>query len=155
VTKRDLMPTFLHEALHFVRRLGWVWGLGIAVVATVATIALAGVIVIRWPIDHFKGDRPRPFLEGRHPFLRGVALVGKNIGGVLLILVGIVMALPGVPGQGLLTILIGLTLVDFPGKRRLELWFVHRKAVLRAVNEIRSRFGHPALEVDEPTTPRA
>ncbi|HEY4185389.1 MAG TPA: hypothetical protein VGP07_09985 [Polyangia bacterium] len=142
------MPAPLHDALQFVRHLGWVWGLAIAAVATVATIGLAAIVAVRWPIDHFKGEHPRPFMEGRHPLLRGSAILGKNIGGVFLILIGIIMALPGVPGQGFLTILIGLTLVDFPGKRRLELWFIHRKAVLRAVNELRARFGHPALEID-------
>lgn len=142
------LPHPLHQALQALRHLGWVWGLGIAAVATLGTIALAGAVVVRWPADHFKGDSARPFLEGRHPVIRAAGIACKNVAGVLLIVVGIVMALPGVPGQGFLTILIGLTLVNFPGKRRLERWFIHRRAVLRAVNQIRARFGHPALELD-------
>jgi hypothetical protein len=31
------------------------------------------------------------------------------------------MSVPGVPGQGLLTILLGVMLLDFPGRRSLEL----------------------------------
>jgi hypothetical protein len=144
----SFLPRPVHEVLHAIRHLGWAWGLGIAAVATVGTIGLAGAIVVRWPADQFKGDGARPFLQGRHPAIRAAGIVGKNVAGLALILLGIVMALPGVPGQGLLTILIGLTLVNFPGKRRLELWFIRRRTVLRAVNQVRARFGHSALELD-------
>jgi hypothetical protein len=61
---------------------------------------------------------------------------------------GFVMALPGVPGQGILTMLIGLTLVDFPGKRSLEQRLVRRPSVRRALDKVRARFGHPPLELD-------
>jgi hypothetical protein len=39
---------------------------------------------------------------------------------------GIILALPGVPGQGILTVLIGVMLLEFPGKRRLERAIVGR-----------------------------
>lgn len=148
------MPHRLHELLHALRRLGWGWALGIGAIATVATLALAAAVVVRWPTDQFKGAHPRPFMLGRHPLLRALAVLGQNLAGLVLILIGIVMALPGVPGQGLLTILIGLTLVSFPGKRRLELWFIRRRAVLKAVNQLRARFDHPPLDLDdEPSAP--
>ena len=50
--------------------------------------------------------------------LRVLALVAKNVAGAVLILLGLVMALPGIPGQGLLTMIIGVTLLDFPGQAR-------------------------------------
>ncbi len=40
--------------------------------------------------------------------------------GLFLVLLGGVLSVPGIPGQGILTALIGLVLLDFPGKRRLE-----------------------------------
>ena len=58
------------------------------------------------------------------------------------------MALPGVPGQGLLTALIGLTLINFPGKTELERRLIGRPAVLRTVNRLRARFHRPPLELD-------
>jgi len=134
--------------MHAFRRLGWAWALGIGAIATVGTIALAAVVVVRWPTDQFKGEHPRPFMEGRHPVLRASALFAQNVAGVVLFVLGFIMALPGVPGQGILTMLIGLTLVSFPGKRRLELRLIRRPAVFRAVNELRARFGHPPLELD-------
>lgn len=148
------MPHSLHEFLHAFRRLGWAWALGIGAIATVGTLALAAVVVVRWPTDQFKGERPRPFMEGRPPLLRAAAIFGQNVAGVILFVLGFVMALPGVPGQGILTMLIGLTLISFPGKRRLEQWFIRRPNVFRGVNQLRGRFGHPPLELDDQPSPR-
>ena len=44
-----------------------------------------------------------------------------------------------VPGQGLLTMAVGLMLSDFPGKYRLEQWLVSRASVWRSINWIRKR----------------
>ena len=142
------MSDAFHQLIHFVRAIGWFWGLVISVGAAVASLALAAFVVVGWPSDRFSHAGERAFLEGRHPILRALGIGAKNVAGILLVLVGIVMALPGVPGQGVLTILIGITLLDFPGKRGLELSLIRRPAVLRAVNQLRQRFGHPPLQLD-------
>jgi hypothetical protein len=66
----------------------------------------------------------------------------------LLIALGIVLSLPGVPGQGLLTVLLGVMLVDFPGKDRLEQKLLSRPGIINTINRLRGRFGKPALELD-------
>ena len=137
----------LRELLHDVGRLGWAWGVAISLIAAVGSLLLAGVVVVGWPSDQFKHDVPPRFMDGRPAPLRYAAMLGKNLVGVVLIVVGFVMALPGVPGQGVLTMLIGLTLVDFPGKRRLEQRLVRRPSVRRAIDRVRARFGHPPLEL--------
>ena len=43
----------------------------------------------------------------------------RNIIGALVILVGLVMAIPGVPGPGVATVIVGLLLLDFPQKRAM------------------------------------
>ncbi len=68
----------------------------------------------------------------------------KNLLGGVLVVLGLVMLLT--PGQGLLTLLIGLMLMNFPGKYRLERWLVTRPGVLRALNWLRARQGHQPLE---------
>jgi hypothetical protein len=80
--------------------------------------------------------------------LRWAGLVAKNIVGVLLVLTGVVMSLPGVPGPGVLTILLGIMLLDFPGKRGLELKLVRRQQVRRALDGVRKRFHQPPLQLD-------
>jgi hypothetical protein len=81
--------------------------------------------------------------------LRWGGLVVKNLLGAFLVLLGVVMSLPGVPGQGVLTILLGVMLLDFPGKRALELKLVSRPKVLRTINRIRQQFERPPLQLDE------
>ena len=55
------------------------------------------------------------------------------------------------PGQGILTILAGVMLLDFPGRHRLVCWIVTRHAVLNSLNWVRRRAGRPELIVDTPT----
>jgi len=54
--------------------------------------------------------------------------------------IGIVLSVPGVPGQGILTILAGLTLIEFPGRHRVIRALLGRPTVLYAVNRFRARF---------------
>jgi hypothetical protein len=113
----------------------------------VGSLALAALVVVRWPVDQFKNDAPPPFWATSHPVVRVIGLIGKNLAGVLVVLLGIIMAVPGVPGQGTLLILTGLTLVDFPGKRRLERSLIRRQSVLKLINGLREKFKRPPLEI--------
>jgi hypothetical protein len=121
------------------------WGVGISIVAAVGSLALAIAVVIAWPPDRFTRDQPP---GNGHVVWRAIGLVAKNLGGVLLVLLGMVMALPGIPGQGFLTMLIGLTMIDFPGKKKLERRLLRHPRFLHAINRLRARFKRPPLEVD-------
>lgn len=112
------------------------------------SLGIVSFIMVKIPADYFKEDRPRELLPDKHPALRLLAVIGKNLLGVVLVALGIVLSIPGVPGQGILTILLGIMLLDFPGKRKLELKIVSRPKVLNAINKLRQRFGKPALELD-------
>ena len=68
-----------------------------------------------------------------------------------LILFGVLLSLPGVPGQGLLTILVGLLLLDMPGKQQLERRLLGRPAIIHAVNRLRDRVGRKPLICPSPT----
>jgi hypothetical protein len=123
------------------------WGLAISVALAVGSLAIAALVVVSWAPDRFKIGAPDAFLQTRHAVVRALARVGKNLAGVVLVLLGFVMALPGVPGQGILTMIIGLTLLDFPGKRAFERRLVSRPFILRQLNALRARFGRAALEL--------
>jgi hypothetical protein len=124
---------------------GGLWlGVGISLVLAIGSIALVALVVVQWSPDHFKLRLPgAPDPEPPHP----VARVAKNAGGVLLVLLGMVMALPGIPGQGILTMIVGLTMIDFPGKRGLERRLIGRPHILHAINRLRARFGRAPLEM--------
>jgi len=100
---------------------------------------IAGVlVVVGLPADYFVRT-PKSPKRGRA--LRLVLAVAKNILGVIVFVVGFVMALPLVPGPGALLMLVGLGLVDFPGKRSLERRLLREPHLLASVNKMRMRFG--------------
>ena len=116
--------------------------------ATTVTTALAAlIVVIHLPADHFMKPCDRRRAAPRHPVLRVVLFIVKNLTGWLFITVGLFLSVPGVPGQGLLTILIGVLLIDFPNKYRLQRWLVSRPGVLPLLTRLRTRFGRHPFEV--------
>lgn len=134
-----------HAALEGLQRRPLGLWLVVATVLAAASLALTVWLVVRLPADAFCAARPADrSVAGR---LRQVA---RNLLGVLLICAGVVLSLPGVPGQGLLTLLLGLALLDLPGKRRLELRLLRRPAIRRAIDRTRRYFGRPPLELPEP-----
>lgn len=116
--------------------------LGFASIVTfVASLVLLPLVVARMREDHFVRPRRPP---ARTPFVHVLAFVLRNTLGALLLLGGIAMLV--LPGQGLLTILVGASLLDFPGKRALERRVVGRPRVLAALNWIRQRVHRPPLQ---------
>ena len=125
-----------------------VFGLVLFLITFTGSLALVSLILVKLPADYFCSHYDRQIWSGRAPALRIAAAIGKNILGIILIMAGIIMTLPGVPGQGLLTILLGIMLVDFPGKDRLERKLLYRPAVRNAIDKLRARFGKPPLQLD-------
>ena len=121
------------------------WWLGaLSIVMVVGTLVVLPLIVARLPADYFTRDQRHTsgHTSARTPRLLG--LVGKNLLGIVLILAGVAMLV--LPGQGLLMILIGLMLMDFPGKRALERRLVQQPSVWQAINWMRAKAHRPALQ---------
>ena len=123
--------------------LWWLFAASLALVL----LTPVGVVwaVIRLPPDYFTehARRPRGSWEN-HRVLRPVLLVVKNLLGIVLLIAGLLMLLA--PGQGLLTIAVGLILVDFPGKFRLERLLATRPPVWRSLDWLRKRAGRKPLQ---------
>src|SRR5690349_14012654 len=111
-------------------------------------LGIVSFILVKLPADHFSKKRKTKFWAGPRPAIHAAKVIGKNIGGVLLVALGIVLSLPGVPGQGLLTVLLGIMLLDFPGKHRLEQKLLSRPSIVNAINRLRGRFGKKSLELN-------
>jgi hypothetical protein len=118
------------------------WAFSLSMVVLVGTVVLVPILLARIPSDYFVRRAPGPWSR-HHPVLRGALWAGKNLLGAVLIVAGIAMLV--LPGQGILTILIGLMLLEFPGKREIELGLVRRPRVLRSVNWIRAKAGRSPL----------
>ncbi len=119
--------------------------LSIALMA--ASVTLPAWALVRLPADYFVAPKPPLPLAGRPWLVRFVVYLARNLAGLALIGMGVVLSLPGVPGQGLLTILLGVLLVDVPGKRRAERAIVSIPAVRRSIDRLRGRFGRAPLEL--------
>jgi len=106
-----------------------------SVVAVMASVVLVPRFLAKLPADYLRSKSvPSPSMPLR---------VLRNLLGVLLVLLGVAMLL--LPGQGLLTLLVGVLLVDFPGKHRLVVRLLSRPKALALVNKLRARHGSPAL----------
>ena len=123
-------------------------GILLFVITFAASIGMVSFMLVRLPATYFHSSHDREFLTDRHRAVRWSGLVLKNLTGAALIVLGIIMSLPGVPGQGILTILLGLMLVDVPGKRRWEQKLIKRPQVLRTINRLRAKFDKPPLVLD-------
>jgi hypothetical protein len=123
-------------------------GLLIFVVTFGMSILLVGFVIVKLPANYFSSHYTSDFLPDSPWLVRWGAVIGKNLLGVFLVALGIVLSVPGVPGQGLLTILLGLIMLDIPGKRPLEARIIQRPAVLANVNALRAKYGKDPLVMD-------
>lgn len=115
----------------------------LSIVFFVGSLIAIPFILVRLPADFFDVRVPRPWMENHHPVLRVLGHVLKNVIGVIFVFVGFLMLF--LPGQGVLTMLIGITMLEFPGKRNLEAKMIGQPTVLNAINSMRDKFGKPPL----------
>jgi hypothetical protein len=124
------------------------WIAGASVITFLVFLIAVPWLAVRIPADYFLQRRFHQKLwASRHPALRMALLIGKNLLGCLFIVAGLAMLL--LPGQGILTILAGVVLLDFPGKYRLVRWIVGRPQVLRTINWLRLKAERPPLFLEE------
>jgi len=101
------------------------------------TLALMPFLIAAIPDNYFEQTkRPKPFYKP-FSFAWLIKKLFKNILGILLLLSGIAMLV--LPGQGLLTLIIGLFLIDYPGKYRLEKKLLTYPLILNSINWLRKK----------------
>lgn len=104
---------------------------GLSLVLLVAGVLGAPAVVARLPADFFTR-------EGR------ATSVWIGVAGWVLVVVGIAMLI--LPGPGVVVLVVGVVLADFPGKRRFLRWLLGRGRILDGLNRMRARRGKAALE---------
>lgn len=123
-------------------------GVGIFLLSLGFSFASIAIVMVKIPANYFSSHYQQDFLPNSSWFVRWGIVIIKNLFGVFLILLGVVLSLPGVPGQGILTILLGLIMLDIPGKRPLEARIINRPAVLSFINNLRAKYNKPPLIMD-------
>ncbi len=139
---RDLIETTISS----LGGLGIGWGViaALSVLFWIGTLILLPIIIVALPAGYLTRDEKlgedRPTYRLWHyPYL-----VVKNFFGVIFILAGLAMLV--LPGQGLLTLALGLALISFPGKHQAIKRIVGRKKILAAINRLRIKARKPPLE---------
>jgi len=120
-----------------------IWLTSMSALTFIGTILLIPVLLIRMSPDYFVKTGRTPIFKRKHPLLRICILFFKNLTGLIFLVAGFIMLF--IPGQGLLTIFIGITLINFPGKRKLERRLILHPKILPFINSIRQRAGKQAL----------
>jgi len=115
----------------------------LSIVFFVGSLIAIPFILVRLPADFFDIRVPRPWMEDHHPVLRVLGHLVKNLVGAIFLFAGFLMLF--LPGQGILTMLIGISMLDFPGKRKVEAKLIGQPTVLNAINGMREKFGKPPL----------
>jgi hypothetical protein len=112
--------------------------ISVSVISFIGSLIIIPWLIIRLPEGYFVGtERRLSKTKNQHPAVYLSAKIAKNIIGALLVILGLIMLL--LPGQGILTILIGLSLMDFPGKYAFERFLLSRTTVTKSINWIRRK----------------
>jgi Putative transmembrane protein (PGPGW) len=130
----------MHSALAFLsaHRTVLMWISGLSVVMFVGSLLLMPVLIARAPVDYFARDAD----EAQHGKLALKLL--RNLLGVVLLCAGILMLV--LPGQGLLMMLLSLSLLDIPGKHKLVQRIAQKPPVWRALSYFRERAHKPPFQ---------
>jgi hypothetical protein len=120
-----------------------IWLTALSMVFFVGTLIAIPFILVRLPADYFDVRVPRPWMEDHHPVLRLLGHIVKNAVGAIFLFAGFLMLF--LPGQGVLTMLIGISMLDFPGKRKVEAKLIGQPTVLSVINGMRQKFNKPPL----------
>jgi hypothetical protein len=113
------------------------WMVVASVAMIVGSMIAVPIVVVKLPADFLTRDEKK---KSGNLALR----IAKNVLGWLLIAAGVAMLV--LPGQGILVLVLGLVLVDLPGKQKVIRWMMSRPKVIGAANRLRKRFGKPPLE---------
>jgi hypothetical protein len=119
-----------------------------SVVLTISAVSLILVVLNLLALPWLVRLIPADYLlrSARSEPEQGMALLLrllKNAAGVVLLVLGVLML--ALPGQGILTIVIALGLLDFPGKRRLERRLLRNPRISGIINRWRVRGGKQEL----------
>ncbi len=110
--------------------------IGFSIAVFIGSLIAIPIVLVRLPEDYLV-----------HPPAKTKSVaqkVMKNALGVTLVAIGVAMLV--LPGQGILMVIVGLTLVDFPGRQRLLLKLMKQPKVQRVITKIRARVGRPPLK---------
>lgn len=113
---------------------------GLSILLLGATVLATPWIVAQLPADYFRVER---LVRGPRGPLRLGLLVVRNTAGAAFMLLGILMMVT--PGPGLVCLILGLSLCEFPGKHNLLRRLAGHPSVFATLNWLRRKSDKPAF----------
>jgi hypothetical protein len=102
------------------------------------SISLIPWAIGRLPYDFFIESLPsKPAFSLRHQIKNVPLIIFRNLLGLLFLAAGIIMLFT--PGQGLLSIILGFSIMVFPGKKKLLSSLVKYSSIRTSLNWIRKK----------------
>ncbi len=109
-----------------------------------AIIFIVSLLIIPWLISRLPQDFFAKIRSGGQPSKNNnsrlynlILVLLRNIFGLTFLMAGILMLF--IPGQGILTIVLGISIMVFPGKRKLVNLLIEKKSVQHGLNWIRHK----------------
>ncbi|MDA3958408.1 PGPGW domain-containing protein [Oceanispirochaeta sp.] len=116
----------------------------VSLVTFAGTLLVLPILLIQIPEEYFLESHRKKDSSRKINILFYLA---KNLLGILFLLMGFIMLF--IPGQGLLTIFAGLWMMDFPGKRVLEIKLIQKRSIYKGIDYIRRKAGKASLKIWE------
>ena len=113
----------------------------------IGTLVAVPLIIVWLPEDYLTAEPTISVVRRKAPLWRYPYWIAKNIIGYILIIAGIIMLF--IPGQGILTIVLGLTLINFPGKRKVIRRIFRFQRILKVINRLREKAHKPPLQMPD------
>jgi hypothetical protein len=114
------------------------WTSAFSILLCVGALLALPVIAARIPRNYFKPEYRSP-LSANHPVLAGLIWLGRNLAGLGMMLVGLVLFI--LPGPGTPVVVAGLLVTTLPARRWLLRTLLRRRPILQAFNRLRQRRG--------------
>ncbi|MDG1249212.1 MAG: PGPGW domain-containing protein [Gammaproteobacteria bacterium] len=127
-----MTETIIHLYTEYAR---WLQLIAVSSLVMLAiSLALLPYLVARLPVDYFC-HQPK----SQHPITSQQILLRilRNLLGLILLVAGLLMLL--LPGQGLLTLVLALLLLDYPQKKKIEQSLLQQNAIFNGLNWLRRK----------------
>jgi len=113
----------------------FIWVGVVSLIVFIVSLLLTPFLLGKIPQDYFVCTNQRK-IKIKH-FGHLMVVIIRTLIGFVLVIAGIIMLVT--PGQGVISILLGLFLMEFPGKRKLELKLINHDPTFKALNWLRSK----------------
>ena len=111
---------------------------GLSILILIVSIIGLGWFISQIPEDYFIHEKRQADNWDKYSSeTRVVIIIVKNVIGIVMLISGFLLLI--LPGQGILTMIIGVLLIDYPGKFKLEQKIISITSVFRGINWFRAK----------------